>query len=315
MKREKPRQYCKQWPTRSSPLLLGVAICLIAVAGTGLAQTERPTVAVSFDMSQSPFAGMSAADRDDIAQAVVDKLATSATRRWGFLDWVPAGNGSVTADAAWTIKIEVEVKTITVNGVEFPAETVYLNHYADTDGQAVRLHQSDEAQRLYDMGAPRPLQDPQGLKEDLLKKLGEQLDQLLNGRQVEQALFKVQLSDQLMFDENNEHIIVPFRLSDLRAEQEVQFKVRLVPVQAVRDDFELEEDGAVDEGEHEGYIIARIIDWSVRSIDVSTPEDWVPELPALMSSFDAAHVFLQDYSPSLSGAVNTDDGVVLDPEQ
>lgn len=307
----------KRVSLRRSPILLAVVIGLIAIAGDALAQGIRPTVTVDFDMSQSPFAVMSQSDQKEIAEAAIEKLAANATRRWGFLDWMSARDGGVTADATWTIKVEAEAKTITLpDGQQYEADIVYLNHYASIGGLPVRLYQSESAQLLYDLGEPKPVQSPEEFTEDLLRKLGEQIDLLLNGEEIESVLFRVRLSDELVFDKDNKHIIVPFRLSDLRAEQEVRFKVRLVPEQAVRDDFELEEDGAVDElGDLKGLIIARIVDWSVPSLPASTPTWWVEDLPEYVSQFDGAHIFMLEYSPSLSGAANTDNGVLLDPDQ
>ncbi len=292
------------------------AICVVVLcAGGAHAQTSRPAVPVVFENQSGLFTDLPAADIQVTAERVAEKICDIAERRWGFLEWCPAA-ANVNPGGRWLVRLESEAKTQTLpDGDTITNFIVHLRHYAEVGGSEFKIYQTESAETLYDFGALRQDQSADKLRDDILDKLDEQIQTLVRGSTVRTAVGRIPVAQELILDADNQQIIVPLRLrEDLRAEGEVVLRIAIKDAGSIGPGFKLEEAGGVENGERQGFIIGKVIDWDIHPLTPPIPTWWVEQLPDLLDQAEGVVVFMFDYSPSLSGLAGVDDGIILDPD-
>ncbi len=296
-----------RWPAR------GVGPCAWAcVLGTMLAfpfpfpfpfsvsAATLPEVEVSFVHEAPEFV---------FPMGEIEALAREETIRrlgkaFGFLRWLPSGQAAA-PDAEWIVKLRQEQAG--------PGLIIWLEHHARVDGREFELPQNREQEVLYDLGSVIPSQSPSRLRDRVRKKIEEQLhEQFLDLVEV-QLLRSIELADDVRA-ENPEHgVVVPLRLSDLKATRESLIGVRLKINDLHYGMFVIKAAGDVLEGDLAGCVRGQIQHFEVPPIDLQPPTWWHESLPEVMSKAQTKEVYMHEYDLDIGAGASTSDGIVTDP--
>jgi hypothetical protein len=307
----------KYQPPFSNRRRLGftAAVLCVLVAGAALAAPDRPAIRVVFKLDAPTFSHFEEeADLILLTERATSTLSARANRRWGFLDWGSDPDTVPVAD--WIIVIKEEVLAITdESGDVFADSVIRLEHSGIIGDTTFEFDQTEERRTLYMWGQPKPVQDSRVLADDISNRLDAQLGELLESFEVEKFLGKIPLGSTLIADAENERLVVPLKIEDLRADRDSVFGVVFFELAEEKGHLELEAAAVVlEEGANKGYVVGRILDVVFVGITIPPRIWWDPQVADLISAATDVRVFMFDYSPSLAGTTATEDGVVLDPD-
>jgi hypothetical protein len=291
-----------------------VAALCVLVAGAAVAAPDRPAIRVVFKLDAPTFSDLDEADLAFVAERATTTLSARANRRWGFLDWGSEPDSEPVAE--WLIVVREEVQAVTdESGDVFSDSVIRLDHSGTIGDTTFDFDQAGDRRTLYLWGQPKPVQDAGVLADDIERRLESQIGELLESFEVEKFLEKIPLGSTVIADEENERLVVPLKIEDLRADRDTVLGVVVFEMAEEKGHLELEAAATVpEEGATKGYVVGRILDVVFVGVTIPPRIWWDPQIADLISAASEVRIFMFDYSPSLAGTTATDEGVVLDPD-
>jgi len=292
-----------------TPAVAALAAFLLLFAPAFAAADDRPVIEVNFSIEGAIFnEDINTAIRPEIEQMI----STRAEKSLGYLNWMP-GSPDTQETAQWHVTLKVEkVPVTTDDGSTTSGFIGTLEHRGVLAEQELAFDQTEENETIYPLGRPIPAQDQTILMDDISMQLDKQLETLFKSPQVKAFLRNIPIVDKVITD--NELVLVPVRKRDLRTEADsvlaVEFKHN---EKNGRLDLETT-DEVTEEGQYEGYVIARVMDLRLVPVTIVTPTYWDEKLSPIIDSAKEVKVFMLSYSPSLSGGLDTENGVVSEPD-
>ena len=292
-----------RWTARPVGLLPWVVV-LVGVLGLPLpypaTASTLPEVEVSF-VHDAPEFVFPMEEIQDLAQ---EETLRHLGEAFGFLRWLPSGE-SATPAAEWVVKLRQEPAG--------PGLRIWLEHHARVDGREFELPQLREHEILYDLGNVIPSQSPSRLRDRVQNKLEAQLNEdFLNLVEVE-LLRRIELTDDIRAETREDGVVVPLRLSDLKATTETRIGVRLKINDLHYGRFVVKAASQVFDGELTGCVRGWIEEFEVPPIGDFEPDWWHDSLPEVMSRAETKEVYMHDYDLDIGAGAATSDGLVTDP--
>lgn len=301
-------------PGRHRRLSISVAVLCVLIAGAALAAPDRPAIRVVFKLDAPTFSDLEEADLALVTKRATATLSARANHRWGFLEWGSDPDSEPVAE--WIIVVREEVLAVTdESGDVFSDSVIRLDHSGVVGDTTFDFDQTEDRRTLYLWGQPKPVQDSGVLADDIENRLEAQLGELLESFEVEKFLEKIPLGNTVIADAENERLVVPLKIEDLRADRDTVLGVVVFEMAEEKGHLELEAAATVpEEGANKGYVVGRILDVVFVGITIPPRIWWDPRVADLISAASDVKIFMFDYSPSLSGTTATEEGVVLDPD-
>lgn len=291
------------------------ALALMFLSPTACAQTALPSITVTLTIENSIFDNLMAANPELAAELVQEIITVPAQETlWGYLDW----QHQPTTDAAaqWVIRLEQEEILLTLaDGTIARDWTISLNHYAKIgSGNEFKLQRFNADTVIYRTGALKPTQDAHQFKTDIAAKLRQQLDTVFLELIEDQFLERIPLTSELVLDADNHFLIVPIRRADIRASAKTLFGVKFVASGNVDGGMTIRAESLIRSGDLSGFMIGRITEFSLPSVNIPLPAWWDDSLPNILGAASNMQVFMADYDLDAAAGADIDDGTILDPD-
>ena len=286
-----------------------LAALLLLFAPALAAADDRPIIEVMFSIEGAIFnEEINAAIQPEIEQMI----STRAEKTLGYLNWTP-GSADTQETAQWHVLLKVEkVPVTTDDGGTTSGFIGTLGHHGLLGDKKWAFEQIEDKETIYPLGRPIPAQEGTLLVNDISGQLDKQLETLFKSPQVKDFLRNIPIVDQVIAD--NELVLVPVRKRDLRTEADSVLAVKFKHNEkSGRLDLETT-DEVTEEGQYEGYVIARVMDLRLVPVTIATPTYWDDKLSPIIDSAEDVKVFMLSYSPSLSGGLDAENGVVSEPD-
>ncbi|MBT8074788.1 MAG: hypothetical protein HKP21_13900 [Xanthomonadales bacterium] len=270
---------------------------------------DRPVIEVKFSIEGAIF-------NEEINQAIQPEIeqmiSTRAAKSLGYLNWIPS-SPTLQETAQWNVTLKVEkVPVTTDDGGTTSGFIGTLKHRGVLADQEFMFDQTEENETIYPLGRPIPAQERTILVNDISAQLDKQLETLFKSPQVKAYLRNIPIVDEVIAD--NELVLIPVKKRDLRTEADSVLAVEFKHNEKTgRLDLETT-DEVTEEGQYEGYVIARVMDLRLVPITIVTPTYWDEKLSPIIDSAEEVKVFMLSYSPSLSGGLDAENGVVSEPD-
>ena len=292
-------------PKRSATRLCVLLTVCWAVGLTlshSAAADGSPKVKVSFEHDAPEFAFPMTEVETLATNAVVTRLGEA----FGFLEWT-ADDDAGSPAAEWVVMLRQEVAG--------PGLRIWLEHHAKVDGREFELPQLREHELLYDVGNVIPFQSPSRLRDRVEKKLEDQLNGDFFDLVEVQLLRWIKLADEVRAEVEEDGVVVPLRLSDLKATRESLIGVRLKINDLHYGMFIVKAAGDVLNGDLAGCVRGQIQHFEVPPIDdIDPPTWWHHSLPGVMSRAQTKEVYMHDYDLDIGAGASTSGGIVTDPD-
>ena len=296
------------WQKFSIGIISALAACLLTLTPPFAAADDRPVIEVNFSITGIMFdEDTSAAIQPEIEQMVSARAGLSL----GYLRWIPSSS-TTQETAQWNVSLNVETIPITTDDGETTSGFIgTLKHSGILNAKEYVFVQTEENETIYPLG--RPISKEQtALVNDISSQLDKQLETLLKSQQVTVFLRNIPLADNVIAD--NSLVLVPVKKRDLRTEADsllaVEFKHNqksgLLNLETT--------DEVTEDGEYKGYVIAQVMKFSLVPVTINTPTYWDEKLSPIIDSAEDVKVFMLSYSPSLSGGLDTEGGIVNEPD-
>lgn len=306
MKHFSPMQLVRQ----CTPAAVATALATLLLLSPVYAGADgRPIIEVKFSIEGAIFnEEINKAIQPDIEQMI----STRAEESLGYLNWMP-GSPATQETAQWHVTLRVEKVPVTTDeGGTTSGFIGTLKHQGVLAEREVAFDQTEDNETIYPLGRRIPAQERVILTDEITAHLDKQFETLFKSQQVKAYLRNIPIVDKVIAD--NELVLVPVRKRDLRTEVDsvlaVEFK------HGGRDGrLDLETtDEVTEEGQYEGYVIARVMDLRLVPVTIVTPTYWDEKLSPIIDSAEEVKVFMLSYSPSLSGGLDADNGVISEPD-
>ena len=296
------------WQKFSIGIISALAACLLTLTPPFAAADDRPVIEVNFSITGIMFdEDTSAAIQPEIEQMVSARAGLSL----GYLRWIPSSS-TTQETAQWNVSLNVETIPITTDDGETTSGFIgTLKHSGILNAKEYVFVQTEENETIYPLG--RPISKEQtALVNDISSQLDKQLETLLKSQQVTVFLRNIPLADNVIAD--NSLVLVPVKKRDLRTEADsllaVEFKHNqksgLLNLETT--------DEVTEDGEYKGYVLAQVMKFSLVPVTINTPTYWDEKLSPIIDSAEDVKVFMLSYSPSLSGGLDTEGGIVNEPD-
>lgn len=307
MKHPNPMQLFRRYARLIAITAPATLLLLLAPAFAGA--DDRPVIEVKFTIEGAIFnQQINAAIQPEIEEMI----STRAEKTLGYLNWMPS-SPDTQETAQWHVTLKVEkVPVTTDDGSTTSGFIGTLKHRGLLADEEVPFDQTEENETIYPLGRPIPAQEQTILVDDISMQLDKQLETLFKSPQVKGFLRNIPIVDEVIAD--NDLVLVPVRKRDLRTEADsvlaVEFKHN---EKSGRLDLETT-DEVTEEGQYEGYVIARVMDLRLVPVTIVTPTYWDEKLSPIIDTAKEVKVFMLSYSPSLSGGLDAENGIVSEPD-
>lgn len=301
---------------RAGPARFVSCLAVLVAIGAGNlgASPDRATIEVRFQQTAPSFAAFRAEHWEALGEAAESRFAERAGRAYGFLEWSAAASES--DSVLWIISLEEEEQTLTLESGPIKISRILLHHFAQIEDERFALSQTGEREVLYQWGAVLPAQNPSGLQKALLEHLDLQLDTLLNDWEIKAVLANVPLTDSMIMDRDNQRLVVPLRMQELRAMPNSVLNVVFLVQETDEGRLELEPAGIVtEEGPHKDFVKGRIRDFVFRDVvfNIGGNPWWQEPIAAALLEAPGVKIYMIDYKPSLSSIPTTEEGIATEP--
>ncbi len=299
-----------------------VLVLAAAVSGVALhAEPGSPTVGVRVVIEADVFLLPEGVVEDSVASW----LASELSQELGFLKWRRLAADDDEAhqvgheptppvDAKWLVKVEQETILVpTLEGDVVQGWKIWLRHYGDLGKETFELKQTLEGSQLYGWGEVLPKHNYVLLEARLRDKLPSQLDDDFLGWVSEHFLRKIAIADTVIVDD--ERVIVPLRLEDIKAARESSLGVRLKTNDEVFGTVVMKPLSEVAEGDHLGLVQGKVSEIEDPSVDenLGLPKWRHPKFPDIFAGAEALDVYMHLYRPDRTAGAATDSGNAWDP--
>jgi len=276
---------------------------------------DRPIIQVSFQFEGALAQRIPADKRAAIAAKVENTVSRLAENRWGFLHWTNSLPPPASA-AKWTLTLEIQTRQITNHaGGTSTGSIATLRHAGQLGSDKVLFEQTEGKETIYPLGRLIPFHDPVALVDDIETQLDEQLGSLFESLPVKTFLKSIPIVERVIVDASNSRLVVPLKISDLRSDVDSMLRVSFVDANNRPSRLDLETAAQVpEEGNHKGYVVGWVKEQRLFTAVISTPTWWDPQLISVIDTARDVKVYMISYSPSLTGSMVTDEGVVSEPD-
>lgn len=299
---------------KSIPAAAQVLTLLMLLAPAMLGADDRPVIGVKFSINGEESIDIDPESLKDIQENVENLISTRAEKRWGFLNWTRSSPATQEA-AQWLVTLKVEeIPVTTDNGGTTTGYIGTLQHSGQLGAETLEFDQTEENETIYPIGSYIPFKEATPLGSDLSRQLDKQLETLFQSMEVEGYLRQIPIVDEVIADAANSRVLVPIKMQDLQTGGDSVLAVIFLHDNN-RGQLDLETAGEVsEEGQHNGYVIGRVKDLKLFPITIDTPTWWDDKLFAVIDSAEEVKVYMLSYSPSLSGGLNADNGLISEPD-
>ena len=285
-----------------------LALGILAAAERGLAQEERPLVAISFAVESPEFKATLDAALPDLERAVAERLRALCQERFGFLAWT---EGSRVADRSQLAAL-FQVSLIEKQGGFGPH--ILIGYAIEIGGQ--RLAGPDLLPvEIYGPVDNHPTHEPDKLRAKVVEALeGEFGNQDYRRRFLDQFLRRIPLLRK-MEARDDKQLLLPIRRLKLQArngsELLAEFHAQMPQEGRKNGRLLLRQAGEVlDDGPQRGLTLCSVLEFDYAP--VTGHRGWHDRIPELLNHLiaDTLRVYMwtydPDFVPGTSGSLATD---------